>query len=50
MFIVTFLFLYVLEKFWCQLPENGEIIPLSPVGYEKNSERKVQNRVFVGNM
>jgi hypothetical protein len=46
--LLHLLFLYILDKFWCQDHEDGETITQRHVGYIKNSENKLYNRAFVG--
>jgi hypothetical protein len=44
----TILFLYVLKKFWCQLPEDGNINKAyTCMSYTKDSMHKLQISAFV---
>jgi hypothetical protein len=42
------LFQYVSKKFWCQLPEDGEIIALKHVAGVQTIARMLQNSGFAG--
>jgi len=44
----TILLLYILKKFWCQLPEDGKINKAyTCMSYAKDSMHKLQNSAFV---